>query len=163
MNFLTLILTFLSLSLTSPGFGSTFCRDAFLEMTNSSAKLSDEQASEFSTALLSQMRLGRPEQHIRLSDSVYMPVETFFPREKLRNKRVFLVHAWDLNRLPEMQSKIDLLVLGTLSSEKVKKVETAIQGTGIRIFSLVFETDKDMSYLADLSGGKQILLPKSCP
>lgn len=163
MNLTMIAFSIITFTLASPGLGSTFCRDALTSMMNSSVPLSEVEARQLANDVLSQLKRGSPRQHVKLADHVYMPLENFFAHEKLRSQRTFLIHGWDLNRLPEMQYKIDLLVIGELDSEKVKKVERAIHGKGIRIFSMAFEAEKEMSHLANSTGGKQIILPRSCP
>jgi hypothetical protein len=152
-----------SLTLGQTSYGSTFCETAAYEMTHSTAKLREAQAVKVSNDLLSRLKKGDSDQNVKLSENVNMGLESFFPDAKLRLGRTFFMDAWDLNRLLEMQSKIDLVVLGKLNLDQISKVEKAIIGTGIRIFSLTFEENSEMKLLSEQSGGKQIVLPLTCP
>jgi len=131
-------------------------------MTHSGAQLEKSQAIKISGILLDQLKKGDANQYFPLSENIYMGLDSFFPEAKLRAGRTFFMNAWDLNRLLEMQSKVDLVVIGNLSSDQIRKVEKAIIGTGIRIFFLTFEENLDMKALSEKSGGRQIILPASC-
>lgn len=143
-------------------YGSTFCDTAAGVMAHSGAQLEKKQALKISNILLDQLKKGDANQYVPLSENIYVGLDSFFPEAKLRAGRTFFINAWDLNRLLEMQSKIDLVVIGKLSSEQISKVKKALTGTGIRIFFLTFEENLPMKDLSEKSGGRQIILPTSC-
>lgn len=151
-----------ALGFVQKSYGSSFCETASREMANSTAQLDKAQASKISGIVLDRLKKGDTNQYVALNQDIYMGLESFFPEAKLRAGRTFFINAWDLNRLLEMQSKLDLVVIGKLSSDQIRKVEKALGGTGIRIFYLTFKDNSEMKSLSELSGGKQILLPSSC-
>ena len=151
-----------ALCFVQKSYGSTFCATASRKMTDSTAQLDKAQASKISNAILDRLKKGDTNQYVPLNEDTYMGLESLFPEAKLRAGRTFFINAWDLNRLLEMQSKLDLVVIGKLSSDQIRKVEKALVGTGIRLFYLTFKDNSDMRSLSELSGGTQIILPPFC-
>ena len=117
-----------ALCFVQKSYGSTFCATASRKMTDSTAQLDKAQASKISNAILNRLKKGDTNQYVPLNEDTYMGLESLFPEAKLRAGRTFFINAWDLNRLLEMQSKLDLVVIGKLSSDQIRKVEKALVG-----------------------------------
>lgn len=161
-----LAITLFSILLTvvsSQSYGSSFCRDAVKAITSVNPKITASAASSLIDKWIANLKQGTSADSMEISSNQHLPLQSLFVNLNLRNKRSFTISANDLKKIPEMQYKMDLLVLGEIDSEKVEKVKSAVKGTGIRIFPLTFSNaTNDMTSLAQESGASVIQIPAGC-
>jgi hypothetical protein len=161
-----LAITLFSFTLTvlsSQSYGSSFCREAVKSITTANPEISVSVATSLLNKLIADLKQGTPADSFEISANQHLPLQSLFVNLNLRSQRAFTIRAIDLKKIPEMQYKMDLIVLGEIDFEKVEKVKAAVKGTGIRIFPLTFSNaTSDMTSLAQVTGASVIQIPTGC-
>ena len=163
INFLTFFLSTMILVYSGKGYAGAFCKDAMETITANNPQISNLQAKSLLEKLITDLKQGVAIETLALSANQYLPIQTLFVGANLRNQRTFIITADELKKLPDMQYKADLVVVGDIDSEKIEKVKLAIKDSGIRIFPVSFSTaTSEMFSLAQETNGSVIQIPSSC-
>lgn len=140
-----------------------FCEMAISSIMQTSVHLTESQSLLAVNNFLRDLKSEKVVDEIPLNENLVLPSISLFAAWQIRKGRTFLIHAWDLNRLLEMQTRTDVIVIGSIDQRKIELVKNALHSTGIRIFPVSLESlPNAMEELAHASDGAIIQLPGRC-